>query len=616
MRGGINTDLAIVILLEIVLLTVTLLAAGHGFAFYVQRGLDDLVGGKDYQVVVQVEKKNTLGFLHALQETYSGREAFHYRIGKTLGDKTHILIGFGEQDLKNGALDEVAKLVSPLPGYAGLALLLDTAIIVQGIPQEVYPKIIKQINNWPEIRFAAKGPTGLYVVARNRKNLEVIQNKLRTLTAPYYVWELELTDQTNQEPDKAREGIEKALEGKQYWYLAASTEGVMGDAVRLLKSYNSRLVFDKKLPVGADLVISNQVLKIGSKPKSEFRARVFSDGIYLVSGDSLKLTGDEKAYLLDGSGRLKEALPTYRLESPRRDLESWKPVSEAIDLKTSAEELATKILQGQDFSLLLRDLEQLARKQNLELPEALRSKLEILILWDRIGRLPENFRADLANKVYEWIKTLPADPLLTLKESLPSWSDEDIYKSWRDIEVITRQKSLKVVTTEKAPSIPGVVCNPAAEIKEDIKSQIGGVVGGIVPLAALAATVILLWVFIAIDHSLWGSYLHMKQNFLAPLYGWLLGITEISLIALIMPFSTTLLVKVIYIMAGGLGSAFLITIANRISPLNPKSIEAGEALGLSKKELYRQVIIPDGRPGLWQLINRRKLLSLRRFKHA
>ena len=108
----------------------------------------------------------------------------------------------------------------------------------------------------------------------------------------------------------------------------------------------------------------------------------------------------------------------------------------------------------------------------------------------------------------------------------------------------------------------------------------------------------------------------MKQNFLAPLYGWLLGITEISLIALIMPFSTTLLVKVIYIMAGGLGSAFLITIANRISPLNPKSIEAGEALGLSKKELYRQVIIPDGRPGLWQLINRRKLLSLRRFKHA
>jgi ABC-type arginine transport system permease subunit len=108
----------------------------------------------------------------------------------------------------------------------------------------------------------------------------------------------------------------------------------------------------------------------------------------------------------------------------------------------------------------------------------------------------------------------------------------------------------------------------------------------------------------------------MKNNFFAPLWGWLLGLLELSAVVLVMPYDTNMLVKIIYILSGAIGSAFIITLSNRISPINSKSIEAGEALGLSKAELFRQVIVPDGRPGLWQLYNRGKLLSLRRFRNA
>ncbi len=616
MQRGLTKDLLLVIFLETVLILLAILIAGQGFSVYVQRGLDDLVGGKDYQVVVQVEKQETADFIKALKETYQGREGFRFRVGKVLGDKIHILLGFGEQDLKNGALDEVTKLVSPLPGYAGLAPLLDPAVLVKGLPTDLYREIINKVNTWPETRYAAKGPMGLYVVAKTRKDLGVIEKKLLDLTSTYYVWEIELTNSSNREVNEAREKLEEALEGKKHWFIASPVEGVIGDAVRLLKSYSSKIVVEEKLPVGADLVLSEKPLKIGSKPNTPFRAKVFSDGIYLVKGDSLELTGLEKAYLLDGSGHLKEALSNYHIESPRKDLKYWEPTTDASEIKKSAEELITKINQGEDISLLLRDLEQLARNLNLKLPDEIKSKLEILILWDRIGQLPENFRAELSQKILDWVKTMPADPLLKLKDSLPSWSDEDIYKSWRDLESYSRQNTLRVVTTEKDPPIADVVSKPAADIKEDIKSQVSGVVGGVVPLAALAAAVILLWVFMALDHSLWGSYLLSKQNHFAPVFGWLLGVFEISVAALIMPFNTQLLVKMIYVVIGALGSALIITISNRISPLDYKSIEAGEALGLSKTELYRQVIVPSGRMGLWQFINKGKLLSVRRFKDA
>ena len=121
MRGGIKLDLAIVIVLEIVLLSAAILVAGHGFSFYVQRGLDDIIGGTEYQVIVQVDKKETKNFVEGLKEVYSGRDGFKFRVSKELGENIHILLGYSEEDLKNGALDEVAKLISHLPGYGGLA---------------------------------------------------------------------------------------------------------------------------------------------------------------------------------------------------------------------------------------------------------------------------------------------------------------------------------------------------------------------------------------------------------------------------------------------------------------------------------------------------------------
>ncbi|MDF2501516.1 MAG: hypothetical protein K0Q77_2230 [Anaerosporomusa subterranea] len=47
--------------------------------------------------------------------------------------------------------------------------------------------------------------------------------------------------------------------------------------------------------------------------------------------------------------------------------------------------------------------------------------------------------------------------------------------------------------------------------------------------------------------------------------------------------------------------------AEKISPVSSEEVMAGEALGMSMDEVMREVVIPNGRPGLLQKLNRRKL---------
>ena len=59
-----------------------------------------------------------------------------------------------------------------------------------------------------------------------------------------------------------------------------------------------------------------------------------------------------------------------------------------------------------------------------------------------------------------------------------------------------------------------------------------------------------------------------------------------------------------------LGMAMGLLMANnaeKISPISSDEVTAGEALGLSFDEVMREIVIPNGRPGLLQTLNRRKM---------
>lgn len=59
---------------------------------------------------------------------------------------------------------------------------------------------------------------------------------------------------------------------------------------------------------------------------------------------------------------------------------------------------------------------------------------------------------------------------------------------------------------------------------------------------------------------------------------------------------------------GGILGLLLGSLADRINPINGDEVMAGESLGLSFALIMREIVIPAGRPGLLQILNRRRLL--------
>ena len=69
-----------------------------------------------------------------------------------------------------------------------------------------------------------------------------------------------------------------------------------------------------------------------------------------------------------------------------------------------------------------------------------------------------------------------------------------------------------------------------------------------------------------------------------------------------LPFMNLSTIALIGLILGGVIGLF----SEKFSPVNAKEIMAGQALGLSNVQIMREIVIPSGRPGLLNLINRTK----------
>jgi hypothetical protein len=58
---------------------------------------------------------------------------------------------------------------------------------------------------------------------------------------------------------------------------------------------------------------------------------------------------------------------------------------------------------------------------------------------------------------------------------------------------------------------------------------------------------------------------------------------------------------------GGVFGMLLALLAEKINPVNQEEVMAGLSLGLPFQTIMREIVIPAGRPGLLQLLNRWKM---------
>ena len=162
--------------------------------------------------------------------------------------------------------------------------------------------------------------------------------------------------------------------------------------------------------------------------------------------------------------------------------------------------------------------------------------------------------------------------------------------------------------------------NPRAEVMQ-VLGQVKAVLAGMV---AIIATIL----FLVLDHTAVMTVIRRKRLAVKlPASGW-----KNALLRLTSTFTAserqygmlagaTLLTTMFLIGGGGIpylpwigvpvvGAILGLIVANnteKISPIASDEVTAGEALGLTFDEIMREIVIPSGRPGLMQKLNKRKL---------
>lgn len=162
--------------------------------------------------------------------------------------------------------------------------------------------------------------------------------------------------------------------------------------------------------------------------------------------------------------------------------------------------------------------------------------------------------------------------------------------------------------------------NPQGELLQ-ILLEVKAILAG---MTAIAMTV----VFLVLDHTGIMAYIRRKRLFrtvkptgwrkivkklVSPFtspekqYGMLVGAVILTAIFWLsgggIPYLPWIGVPVVGALLGLITAHY----AEKISPVSSEEVMAGEALGMSMDEVMREIVIPNGRPGLLQKLNQRKL---------
>lgn len=225
-----------------------------------------------------------------------------------------------------------------------------------------------------------------------------------------------------------------------------------------------------------------------------------------------------------------------------------------------------------------------------------------------------------------------------VKDSLPQLSDEDIGQSVELIdqylggEVIPGSKieflldgdiALSVLEQALAEvegfehidlySLPvGVIMPSALSVLFNVLSEVRGIIAGLLSIVFVALVFLL-------DHATLlsasrrlllntcqGKHRRIKTMFPVVVFGALLGACLLSAIYWLSGGNVPYLNAYWVLGIGALLGTTIALLAERISPVNQEELLAAEALGLTYAQIMREVVIPAGRPGIVQTLNRRR----------
>lgn len=223
-----------------------------------------------------------------------------------------------------------------------------------------------------------------------------------------------------------------------------------------------------------------------------------------------------------------------------------------------------------------------------------------------------------------------------IQTSLPNLKDEELGRSVRLIDryiggavipgerlqfLVPAKLPLKDVLAEvkaTAGDKATTAVAPAGSLKPDVWGVLFQVLGKVRSTVAALVAVALVVAVLALDHALiisalatgWRS--RRLPRWWSPVAGTVYGtVVGATLLTVVFALSGARLPFFGWPATAGLGAvlgALAASLAGRLAPVNAGEFEAGQAMGMSYARLLREIVVPEGKPGLLVALNRRAVL--------
>lgn len=379
------------------------------------------------------------------------------------------------------------------------------------------------------------------------------------------------------------------------------------------------------------------------------------DGVQFLIGTALNSAGQsggisEKAQQLGGQLGIVENAIRGRIQKLDDFLNRFNPlVATLLSWRNKARDFAAQINNFgavltpgspnyQNFTALIRATDQtITNITGFNLP-AMKTGLNIIS-----DRLLGSDKIDLTALIAEVQK---------VRDSLPKLLDEEIGHAvnlmdkyvgggtspGESVQIFTNSSIDRELVNARIRDVmnnsqAGIFSLPVGTIQPDIRGELYKILGEV--RSTIAALVILiLWILTFIlDQSLiismlklmdfsllpkkydWGRpglnwgygillhLLHPANLYAVIVSGFFLGLT-FPLAGARIPYLSNWGVGIL----GGLLGMVITVVAERVNPINKDEVLAGLSLGLPFKTIMREIVIPAGRPGILQLLNRWKMI--------
>lgn len=567
---------------------------------YFSRAVTGLVGAPgEYDAIVHLKQEAGEAALRALDERLASLyPGYTWKEAPTLAGRLNVVIGLPEAHRNQSGLESLPQTLGDLPGFDGITYIVEPAVVIKDVHPALRDELAAGARAASGVAFAFSSGSTVWAVLRSPGEAAAVQEALEALVEEQVIAEVQL-------PVAVSEGAREALLAEMISLLEASGPGVR--AVPLAAGEGSE---------GPQAALERARGIIAGLSSMDLPA---------LREDLLRLADQIEAAAAGGDAAGEEGL-AYVLDVFRRAVDEV----EALEARVAqvAEALRGAAAQGDAgdilVALLLQQLVQRLGGGEAALPgpavdsEALRAGIqaveEALERWRELDLEAAAHSLRQLSAAVPGIEPGQVQEILDALDALLAQSQEGTARVSLLIRGAPDPRQALAAVQEAAGPSARVFARSAGVVQPDARTAVLQLLAGLRQVVTILVSLLVLALVLLFDVAPLVSFARRLAEIdgespalaaaALSLAGGLFGAAAywgaVWLASGADPLSGSWMVP----LGGGLCGALFALASERCAPVEREVVHAAVSLGVAERDILREVVVPQGRPGLLYWLNR------------